>query len=58
MVSSGIGIGIGVRSFFSENGIAELISVGVLNSFSAGILVSLVPSPSSHRQPYACAAQS
>jgi hypothetical protein len=36
---SGIGIGIGVRTVFSHSGAAELISIGVLNSFSAGILV-------------------
>jgi hypothetical protein len=37
---SGMAIGIGVRTVFSHSGTAELISVGVLNSFSAGILVS------------------
>jgi len=37
---SGIAIGIGVRTVFSHSGAAELISIGVLNSFSAGILVS------------------
>lgn len=38
--SSGIGIGIGVRQSFSQNGKASLLSVGILNSISAGILVS------------------
>lgn len=37
---SGIGIGIGVRQSFSQNGKASLLSVGILNSISAGILVS------------------
>lgn len=36
---SGIGIGIGVRKSFSQNGKASLLSVGILNSISAGILV-------------------
>ncbi|ORX36144.1 ZIP zinc transporter-domain-containing protein [Kockovaella imperatae] len=35
----GIGIGIGVRGSFSQNGKASLLSVGILNSISAGILL-------------------
>lgn len=35
----GIGIGIGVRKSFSQNGKASLLSVGILNSISAGILL-------------------
>lgn len=36
----GIAIGIAVRHSFSQNGKAALLSVGILNSISAGILVS------------------
>ena len=43
LTHSGMAIGIGVRTVFSHSGTAELISVGVLNSFSAGILVSYLP---------------
>ncbi|OCF30861.1 hypothetical protein I316_07494 [Kwoniella heveanensis BCC8398] len=35
----GIAIGIGVRHSFSQNGKASLLSVGILNSISAGILL-------------------
>lgn len=35
----GIAIGIGVRKSFSQNGKASLLSVGILNSISAGILL-------------------
>jgi zinc transporter 1/2/3 len=35
----GIGIGIGVRQVFSQNGKASLLSVGILNAISAGILL-------------------
>lgn len=35
----GVAIGIGVRKSFSQNGKAALLSVGILNSISAGILV-------------------
>ncbi|WVO16830.1 hypothetical protein L204_104516 [Cryptococcus depauperatus] len=35
----GIAIGIGVRKSFSQNGRASLLSVGILNSMSAGILL-------------------
>ncbi|WWD02350.1 hypothetical protein V865_000389 [Kwoniella europaea PYCC6329] len=35
----GIAIGIGVRESFSQNGKASLLSVGILNSISAGILL-------------------
>ncbi|KAL1406535.1 hypothetical protein Q8F55_008241 [Vanrija albida] len=35
----GIAIGIGVRKSFSSNGKAALLSVGILNSISAGILL-------------------
>ncbi|WWD20703.1 hypothetical protein CI109_105179 [Kwoniella shandongensis] len=35
----GIAIGIGVRHTFSQNGKASLLSVGILNSISAGILL-------------------
>ncbi|WVQ96901.1 hypothetical protein IAU59_004009 [Kwoniella sp. CBS 9459] len=35
----GIAIGIGVHESFNENGRAELLAVGVLNSISAGILL-------------------
>ncbi|WWC71771.1 uncharacterized protein I206_105730 [Kwoniella pini CBS 10737] len=35
----GIAIGIGVRKSFSQNGKASLLSVGILNSVSAGILL-------------------
>lgn len=34
----GVAIGIGVRKSFSQNGKAALLSVGILNSISAGIL--------------------
>lgn len=37
----GVAIGIGVRKSFAQNGKAALLSVGILNSISAGILVSL-----------------
>lgn len=36
----GIAIGIGVRQSFSANGTAALVSIGILDSTSAGILVS------------------
>ncbi|TXT12837.1 hypothetical protein VHUM_01238 [Vanrija humicola] len=35
----GIAIGIGVRNSFSQNGKASLLSVGILNSISGGILL-------------------
>jgi zinc transporter 1/2/3 len=35
----GIAIGIGVRQSFSQNGKASLLSVGILNAISAGILL-------------------
>ncbi|WWC62356.1 uncharacterized protein I303_104952 [Kwoniella dejecticola CBS 10117] len=35
----GIAIGIGVHESFNENGRAELLAIGVLNSISAGILL-------------------
>ncbi|WVW84400.1 hypothetical protein I302_106434 [Kwoniella bestiolae CBS 10118] len=35
----GIAIGIGVHQSFNENGRAELLAIGVLNSISAGILL-------------------
>jgi zinc transporter 1/2/3 len=35
----GIAIGIAVRRSFSQNGKASLLSVGILNSISAGILL-------------------
>lgn len=35
----GIAIGIGIRQSFSQNGKASLLSVGILNSISAGILL-------------------
>jgi zinc transporter 1/2/3 len=35
----GIAIGVGVHENFSANGKAPLLSVGILNSISAGILV-------------------
>lgn len=35
----GIAIGIGIRQSFSQNGRASLLSVGILNSISAGILL-------------------
>ncbi|WVF69402.1 hypothetical protein IAT40_004179 [Kwoniella sp. CBS 6097] len=35
----GIAIGIGVHESFNENGQAELLAIGVLNSISAGILL-------------------
>lgn len=35
----GIAIGIGVRQTFSQNGKASLLSVGILNAISAGILL-------------------
>lgn len=38
----GVAIGIAVRKTFAQNGKAALLSVGVLNSISAGILVSLI----------------
>lgn len=38
----GIAIGIGVRQSFSANGTAALVSIGILDSTSAGILVSPV----------------
>lgn len=37
----GIAIGVGVHENFSANGKAPLLAVGILNSISAGILVSL-----------------
>lgn len=42
----GIAIGVGVHENFSANGKAPLLAVGILNSISAGILVSRL---SSHR---------
>ncbi|WWC88905.1 uncharacterized protein L201_003820 [Kwoniella dendrophila CBS 6074] len=39
ITSIGIAIGIGVHQSFNENGRAELLAIGVLNSISAGILL-------------------
>ncbi|CAK9785085.1 Zip-domain-containing protein [Cutaneotrichosporon oleaginosum] len=35
----GVGIGIGVRKSFAQNGKASLLAIGILNSVSAGILM-------------------
>jgi len=38
----GIAIGVGVHDGFAANGRTALLSVGILNSISAGILVSSI----------------
>jgi len=35
-------LGIGIRASFSQNGRTALLAVGILDSLSAGILVSLL----------------